>query len=51
MEVGDEVVLIGAQGDESIAADDWAERLDTINYEIVCGISARVPRRYRGLAS
>ena len=49
--VGDEVVLIGAQGDESIAADDWARRLDTINYEIVCGISARVPCRYRGLAS
>jgi alanine racemase len=51
VEAGDEVVLIGAQGDESITADDWARRLDTINYEIVCGISARVPRRYRGLAS
>ena len=43
---GDEVVLIGVQGDERITADDWAARLDTIGYEIVCGISGRVPRRY-----
>jgi alanine racemase len=41
------VVLIGAQGDERITADDWAARLDTISYEIVCGIGPRVPRRYR----
>jgi alanine racemase len=45
--VGDEVVLIGRQGDERITADEWAERLDTISYEIVCGIGPRVPRRYR----
>lgn len=45
--VGDEVVLIGRQGDEDISATDWAEKCGTINYEIVCGISARVPRRYR----
>jgi alanine racemase len=44
--VGDEVVLIGRQGDEQIGVDDWAERLDTIGYEIVCGIGSRVPRRY-----
>ena len=44
---GDEVVLIGSQGDERITAADWAERLDTIAYEIVCGIGPRVPRRYR----
>ncbi len=44
---GDEVVLIGAQGHERITADDWAARLDTIAYEIVCGIGPRVPRRYR----
>jgi alanine racemase len=45
--VGDEVVLFGAQGDETISAWDWAERLDTIAYEIVCGIAInRVPRRY-----
>jgi alanine racemase len=42
--VGDDVVLIGAQGSESIAAAEWAERLGTIGYEVVCGISSRVPR-------
>jgi alanine racemase len=46
IEVGDEVVLLGGQGDEHVDADEWAARLDTINYEIVCGLSARVPRRY-----
>ncbi len=45
--VGDEVVLIGDQGDECITAEEWAERLDTIAYEVVCGIGPRVPRRYR----
>jgi alanine racemase len=44
--VGDEVVLIGSQGTDRITAADWAERLDTIAYEVVCGISPRVPRRY-----
>lgn len=42
--VGDEVVLIGRQRGEEITADDWADLLDTIGYEIVCGISLRVPR-------
>jgi len=42
--VGDEVVLIGAQGGERIRAEEWAVRLGTIGYEIVCGIGARVPR-------
>jgi alanine racemase len=45
--VGDEVVLIGAQGDEVITAAEWAAPLDTIAYEIVCGIGPRVPRTYR----
>lgn len=44
VEVGDEVVLIGAQGGERIRAEDWAEQLGTIGYEIVCGIGKRVPR-------
>ena len=35
---GDEVVLLGSQGGETITADEWAARLDTISYEIVCGI-------------
>jgi alanine racemase len=47
--VGDEVVLFGAQGDSMVSAWDWAERLDTIAYEIVCGVSVdRVPRQYIG---
>jgi pimeloyl-ACP methyl ester carboxylesterase len=45
--VGDEVVLIGRQGDAEITAASWAERSGTIAYEIVCGISPRVPRRYQ----
>jgi alanine racemase len=43
---GDEVVLIGRQGDEAITAEDLAQRLGTINYEITCMISHRVPRVY-----
>jgi alanine racemase len=44
--VGDEVVLIGKQGEHSVTADDWADVLGTIGYEIVCGISPRIFRRY-----
>ena len=44
--VGDEVVLIGKQGVHSVTADDWADALGTIGYEIVCGISPRIFRRY-----
>lgn len=43
---GDEAVLLGAQGDERITPDDWAEQLGTIAYEVVCAIGARVERRY-----
>jgi alanine racemase len=43
---GEPAVLIGAQGGERILAEELAHRLGTINYEITCGISARVPRRY-----
>jgi alanine racemase len=45
-QVGDDVVLIGAQGAEQITAEDVARALDTINYEVTCGIAARVPRIY-----
>ncbi len=48
VEVGDEVVLLGRQGDEEIPADEWAERLETINWEIVCGFGPRLPRRHIG---
>lgn len=44
--VGDEVVLLGSQGDAEITADDWAGRIGTISYEITCAIGPRVPRRY-----
>jgi alanine racemase len=37
-------VLIGGRGDAAILAEDLARELGTINYEITCGISARVPR-------
>ncbi len=40
VEPGDEAVLIGAQGEEAILAEEIAARLDTINYEVTCGISA-----------
>jgi len=46
VEVGDEVVLLGRDGDAEITADEWAERVGTIAYEIVCGIGPRVPRSY-----
>jgi alanine racemase len=46
VEPGDEAVLIGTQGGERILAEEVARRLATINYEITCGISARVPRLY-----
>ena len=44
--VGDEVVLLGLQGDEEITAAEWAEALGTIGYEITCAIGPRVPRRW-----
>ncbi len=45
--VGDEVVIIGRQGDAEISADTVADLLDTINYEVVFTNFARVPRRYK----
>lgn len=50
VEPGDEVVLIGAQGDQVVTADEWARLTGTIAYEIVCGFSARLPRSYSGRA-
>jgi alanine racemase len=44
---GDEVVLIGAQGEERITAEEVADRWGTINYEVVCGIGSRVPRLHQ----
>ena len=44
--VGDEVVLLGAQGDEQVTAEELADLADTVPYEILCGLSRRVPRVY-----
>jgi alanine racemase len=43
---GEPAVLIGACGDERITAEEVAKRLATINYEITCGLTSRVPRVY-----
>jgi len=45
--VGDEVVLIGTQGNETISAEELAEIIGTISYEVFCAVSARVPRVYQ----
>jgi len=45
-QVGDEVVLIGKQGEQQITANDLAKTWQTINYEVTCSIGARVPRIY-----
>ena len=45
-QVGDEVVLLGRQGDERIDAEEMAAWLDTISYEVLCSPSRRVPRVY-----
>ncbi|MFQ5516632.1 MAG: alanine racemase [Acidimicrobiia bacterium] len=44
--VGDEVVVLGSQGEESVTAEEWAQRLGTVNYEILCRFGPRMPRRY-----
>ncbi len=41
---GDDVVLLGRQGSEVITAEEWATNANTITWEILCGIGARVPR-------
>lgn len=44
--VGEPATIIGVDGGERQTAEQLARRIDTINYEVVCGISARVPRVY-----
>jgi alanine racemase len=46
VEEGDLVTLMGTDGDETISADDIANEMGTINYEIVCDVGKRVPRVY-----
>jgi len=45
-EIGDEVVLIGSQNGKEITATDIADRWNTINYEVICGLASRMPRYY-----
>jgi alanine racemase len=45
--IGDEAVLFGRQGDAFVSADEVASKLGTINYEVTCMVSRRVPRVYR----
>ena len=40
------VTLIGSDGDECITVDEIADKLETINYEVVCQLSGRIPRVY-----
>ncbi len=47
VECGDEVILIGRSGDKEILAEDIAGLIGTINYEVVCMISGRIPRVYK----
>jgi alanine racemase len=46
VEPGDDVVLLGRQGEEAVTAEELARQAETIGYEIVTGIGARVPREY-----
>ena len=46
MSIGEKVVLLGRQGYETIHIDEWAQKLLTINYEIPCLLSGRIPRVY-----
>ncbi len=48
VELHDQVTPIGADGALTIPAEDIAKTAGTISYEITCGISARVPRKFTG---
>lgn len=45
--IGDEIVLIGRQGNAVITAEEIGQAWGTVNYDVVCGLTARVPRIYR----
>lgn len=46
-QIGDEVLLVGRQGDAVVTLDEMAETLDTINYEVACGFDMRLPKVYK----
>ena len=47
-DVGDEVVLLGRQGDQHLRVEEWADHLGTITYEVTSQLTARLPRTYAG---
>lgn len=47
VKVGDEVILIGKSGNAEITCDEWAEKLNTITYEVTCQINSRVTRNFQ----
>ncbi len=51
VEIGEEVVLLGEQGDERVSAEEIADATHTINYEVVTGVSARMPRVFSGVGA
>jgi alanine racemase len=46
--LGDEVVLMGKQGKEQITAEEIADKINSISYEVFCSVGKRVPRIYKG---
>lgn len=46
VEIGEKAVIIGRQGNDAITIEELAAKTDTINYEIICMLSERIPRRY-----
>ena len=46
VKVGDEVIIMGSDGKNTISADDIAQAVGTINYEILCGFGQRLPKVY-----
>ncbi len=44
--IGDEVIIIGVQNGAEISTTDIADKWNTINYEVLCGLAARMPRNY-----
>jgi alanine racemase len=51
VEVGDEVTLLGSDNGNRISAEEWAEKVGSISYEVFCSVGKRVPRRYKDKAS
>jgi alanine racemase len=46
VEPGEEVLLLGGHGDQSVSVERWAELDGTISYEILCGLGQRLPKMY-----